>query len=197
MNRSILIVEDDTTTRNLLAANFGAMGYRVSCAGDVAEASALASEIWPDVVLLDRIVKGQPALAYARQLRSERRTADAAIIIIGSRVPRDPDAVAALESGADDYLIMPTPMEVLLAHVKAVMRRRPLHSKPTPSRSLDCPSIPPLDAPAREAATSSFARWYNVSALVHHAQQPVDRSGTCSGVRTVREAEIEGRGHVG
>jgi len=157
MEGSILVVEDDTTTRNLLAAQFGEMGYRVCCAGDVAEARALASEMWPDVVLLDRIVKGQPALTYAQQLRGDRRTADAAIIVIGSRVPQDPDAVAALESGADDYLSMPFSVEELLARVKAVVRRRPLHSTATPSRSRDGPSIAPLDASARDAATSGCA----------------------------------------
>jgi DNA-binding NarL/FixJ family response regulator len=137
MDGSILVVEDDTTTRNLLAARFGEMGYRVCCAGDVAEARALASEIWPDVVLLDRIVKGQPALTYVQQLRDDRRTADAVIIVIGSRVPQDPDAVAALESGADDYLIMPFSVEELLARVKAVVRRRPSHPTTTSSRSRD------------------------------------------------------------
>jgi len=131
MDRSILIVYDDATTRDLLAANFDALGYRVSCAGNVAEANALASTIAPDVVLLDRIVKGQPALVCARQLRSEQRTAEAAIIVIGSRVPKDPDAVVALDSGADDYLTTPFSMKVLLARVEAVMRRRPLHSKTT------------------------------------------------------------------
>ncbi|HEY6355261.1 MAG TPA: response regulator [Burkholderiaceae bacterium] len=157
MDGSILVVKDDATTRNLLAAQFVEMGYRVSCAGDMAEARALAHEIWPDVVLLDRIVKGQPASAYARQLRDDRCTADAAIIVIGSRVPHDPDAVAALESGADDYLIMPFLVEELLARVKAVVRRRRLHSTPTSSRSRDGPSIPPLDASAGEAAPSSRA----------------------------------------
>lgn len=132
MDRTILIVEDDATTRDLLAANFNAIGYRVSCAGDIAEASALASEIGPDVVLLDRIVKGQPALVCVRQLRSQLRTAEAAIIVIGSRVPKDPDAVVALDSGADDYLIMPFSMKMLLARVEAVMRRLPLHAKATP-----------------------------------------------------------------
>jgi len=140
MDGSVLVVEDDATTRNLLTAQFGAMGYRVSCAGDVAEARVLASEIRPDVVLLDRIVKGQPALTYVQQLRDDRRTADAVIIVIGSRVPHDPDAVAALESGADDYLIMPFSVEELLARVKAVVRRRPLHSTTTPSRSRDGPA---------------------------------------------------------
>jgi two-component system phosphate regulon response regulator PhoB len=132
MDRSILIVNDNATTRDMLAANLDAIGYRVSCAGDIAEASALASEIRPDVVLLERIVKGQPALVFARQLRSEWRTADAVIIVIGSRVPKDPDAVVALDSGADDYLIMPFSMKMLLVRVEAVMRRLPLHSKATP-----------------------------------------------------------------
>lgn len=132
MDRSVLIVEDDTTTRDLLAANFDAVGYRVSCAGDIAEASALACKIAPDLVLLDRIVKGQPALVLARHLRSERRTAKAAIIVMGSRVPRDPDAVVALDSGADDYVAAPFSMKMLLARVEAVMRRLPTRSKALP-----------------------------------------------------------------
>jgi DNA-binding response OmpR family regulator len=132
MDRTILIVEDDAMPRDLLAANFDAIGYRVSCAGNIAEARALTSDIAPDVVLLGRIVKGKSALVYVRQLRREQCTAEAAIIVIGWRVPKDPDPVVVLDSGADDYLIMPFSMKMLLVRVEAVKRRLPSHSKATP-----------------------------------------------------------------
>src|SRR5258706_15550068 len=100
MDSSIMVVEDDEATRNLLAANLGHAGYRVSCARDVLEARALAGEMRPDLVLLDRMVKGHPALTYARQLRSDQRTAGIAIIVIGAGPTQEQDAVTALESGA-------------------------------------------------------------------------------------------------
>jgi DNA-binding response OmpR family regulator len=132
MDGSILVVEDDAATCNLLATNLGKAGYRVCCARDVAEARTLVSEISPDVVLLDRMVQGQPVLTYARQLRNDRRTAGAAIIVIGSRLPQDPDVIAALESGADDYLDKPFSADELLARVRAVVRRRASLSARTP-----------------------------------------------------------------
>jgi two-component system, OmpR family, phosphate regulon response regulator PhoB len=124
MDGCILVVEDDAPTRDLLTANLELAGYRVSCACDVAEARALASEARPDVVLLDRMLTGHPALTYARQLRGDRRTAGVAIIVIGAGVAHGHDAVAALESGADDYLVKPIAVNELLARIKAIMRRR-------------------------------------------------------------------------
>jgi two-component system phosphate regulon response regulator PhoB len=124
MDGSILVIEDDEAIRGLLAANFGNAGYRVSCAGDFAEARALISETRPDLVLLERIVKGHPALTYARQLRCDQRTAGVAIIVIGAAPAQEQDTIAALESGADDYVVRPFSLNELLARVKAVMRRR-------------------------------------------------------------------------
>jgi two-component system phosphate regulon response regulator PhoB len=123
MDGSILVVEDDVAIRDLLAGNLGQAGYRVSCAADVPEAEALIREVRPDLTLLDWMLPGTPGLTFARQLRSNQRTAGISIIVVSAR-SEEHHKVAALESGADDYVTKPFSMRELLARIKAVMRRR-------------------------------------------------------------------------
>lgn len=122
MEGSILVVERESATRDLMAGNLQHAGYRVSCTGDIREAEALIRSLRPDIALLDWI-PGVPGLTFARQLRSDHRTADMSIIMVSTRAEEE-DRVAALESGADDYVMKPFSMRELLARVKAVLRRR-------------------------------------------------------------------------
>jgi two-component system phosphate regulon response regulator PhoB len=122
MQGSILVVEHDPATRELVADNLRHAGYRVACAADTAEAEVLARTTRPDAAVFDwspRI----PGLTFARQLRADRRTADTSIIIISERASEQ-DRIAALETGADDYVTKPFSVRELLARVKAVLRRR-------------------------------------------------------------------------
>jgi two-component system phosphate regulon response regulator PhoB len=123
MNACILVVEHDRATRELLAGNLKDAGYRVFCAGDVSEAEAAVREIRPDLTLLDWWLPGALGLAFARQMRGDRRTAHVSIIALSARSKED-DRIAALEGGADDYITKPFSMRELLARIKAVMRRR-------------------------------------------------------------------------
>ncbi len=123
MDCSILVVEDDAVTRDLLAGNLRHAGYQAFCAGDVPEAEAKVREIRPDLVLLDWLLPGTPGLTFARQLRGDQRTTDIAIILVSAR-SEEQDKIAALESGADDYVTKPFSMRELLARIKAVIRRR-------------------------------------------------------------------------
>jgi two-component system phosphate regulon response regulator PhoB len=122
MGGSILVVEGDAATRELLAANLSNAGYRVSSAADVAGADTLIRETRPDLVLLDWALPGIPGLTFARRLRSTPRTKDVPIILLSSRTDEQ-DRVAALEGGADDYVTKPFSMREVLARIKAVMRR--------------------------------------------------------------------------
>lgn len=122
MEGSILVVERNAATRDLVAGNLQHAGYQVSCAGDITEAEKLVRGFRPDVALLDW-TPGSPGLTFTRQLRSDRRTADISIIMVSARTDEE-DRVAALESGADDYVTKPFSMRELLARVKAVLRRR-------------------------------------------------------------------------
>lgn len=123
MDGAILVVEDETPARQLLAANLQSCGYKVRCAGDIAQAEALVREVRPDLVLLDWVLPGIPGLPFARRLRSDQRTRDISIVLISDR-SGEQDKVAALEGGADDYVTKPYSGRELLARIKAVMRRR-------------------------------------------------------------------------
>ena len=123
MDGSILVVEDQAPVRQQLAANLQNCGYKVLCATDVPEAEAVIRRVRPDLVLLDWILPGVPGMHFARRLRSDQRTRDISLVLLSDR-SNEEDKVAALECGADDYLIKPYSARELLARIKAVMRRR-------------------------------------------------------------------------
>jgi two-component system phosphate regulon response regulator PhoB len=123
MGGSILVVEDEAVTRDLLAANLQRAGYRVITAGDVPQAEARVRESRPDLVLLDWVLPAIPGPSFARRLRGDQRTKDISIVLLSARA-EEQDKITALESGADDYVTKPFSARELLARIKAVMRRR-------------------------------------------------------------------------
>jgi two-component system, OmpR family, phosphate regulon response regulator PhoB len=122
MDGSVLVVEEEASTRQLLAVDLRNSGFKVHCAGDIAQAEALVREVRPDLVLLDWVLPGIPGIPFARWLRGDRRTRDVSIVLISDRA-EEQDKVAALEEGVDDYVTKPYSGRELLARVKAVMRR--------------------------------------------------------------------------
>jgi two-component system phosphate regulon response regulator PhoB len=123
MDGSILVVEDEISARDLLATNLQHAGYRVSCADGVPDAELMLRQTRPDLVLIDWALPGIPGLSFARKLRRDQRTRDVSLVLISERV-EEHDKVAALEGGADDYVIKPYSLRELLARIKAVLRRR-------------------------------------------------------------------------
>jgi two-component system, OmpR family, phosphate regulon response regulator PhoB len=123
MEASVLVVDDDPAIRELLAANLAHAGYQVACAGSAAEAEAQLRERRPSVALLDWMLPGTSGLLLARQLRGDARTSGVAIIMPSAR-GEEQDKIAALETGADDYVTKPFSTRELLARIKAVLRRR-------------------------------------------------------------------------
>src|SRR4026209_338484 len=85
MGGSILVVEDETAVRDLLAANLQRAGYKVMTAGDVPQAEALVRDTRPDLVLLDWVLPGIPGLTFARRLRSDQRNKDISIVLLTAR----------------------------------------------------------------------------------------------------------------
>jgi two-component system, OmpR family, phosphate regulon response regulator PhoB len=123
MNGVILVVEDEPAIQELIAVNLEHAGHRVLRAANAREAEACVAEQLPDLVLLDWMLPGTSGLGYARQLRTDARTRDLPIIMLTARAT-EPDKLAGLEGGADDYITKPFSPKELLARIKAVLRRR-------------------------------------------------------------------------
>jgi DNA-binding response OmpR family regulator len=122
MSKHILLVDDDPLLRRSLAFNLERAGYRASTAANAEDALSLARRDPPDLVLLDIGLPGMDGLAALHLFRSERETP--VICLTGRR--RELDEILGLELGADDYVTKPFEIEVLLSHIKAVLRRSQL-----------------------------------------------------------------------
>jgi len=123
MPATVLIVEDEPAILELIAVNLEHAGFETLRADSAEIAGRLLSDILPDLVLLDWMLPGQSGLALARRLRGESRTRDMPLIFLTARAD-EPDKIAGLEAGADDYITKPFSPRELNARVKAVLRRR-------------------------------------------------------------------------
>ena len=137
----ILIVEDDSTIRSLLEMALLGAGYRhVSTAARGDEGLAEARRIVPDLVLLDVMLPGLDGFSIARRIRETPELSATRIIMVTARVESD-DICRGLDAGADDYVVKPFDRRVLLARVKAVLRRsHPQEPETFDGLALDVPS---------------------------------------------------------
>ncbi len=119
MAKHILLVDDDPLMRRSLAFNLEQAGYRASAAANAEDAVAMVRREAPDLVLLDI---GLPGMDGLDALRRFKEIAGVPVIFVTAR-RRELDEVLGLELGADDYVTKPFEVDVLLAHIKAVLRR--------------------------------------------------------------------------
>lgn len=123
MNNSlILVVEDDTSVRNLITTTLKAHNYRFLTAYNGSSAIAEASSHNPDIVLLDL---GLPDMDGVEIIQTIRSWSNMPIIVISAR-SEDSDKINALDAGADDYLTKPFSVEELLARIRVTQRRLPI-----------------------------------------------------------------------
>ena len=115
----ILVVEDDTSVRNLITTTLKAHGYRHQTAANGQTAILEASSYNPDIVLLDL---GLPDMDGVEIIRKIRSWSNMPIIVISAR-SEDNDKIVALDAGADDYLTKPFSVEELLARLRVTQRR--------------------------------------------------------------------------
>lgn len=115
----ILIVEDEIVTRRLLERTLETEGYAVSSAAGFEEASAMTDRGEHDLILLDVVLPTGDGLTLCRRIRARHRTP---IVMLTSKSDAT-DIVAALEIGADDYVVKPFDLRVLLARIRSHLRR--------------------------------------------------------------------------
>ena len=119
---TILVVEDETDVREMVADNFRVGGYAVSEAGSVAEALTVLSHGLPALILLDWMLPDASGIEFLRRLRREESTRELPVIMLTAR-GEEADRIRGLNVGADDYLAKPFSLRELEARVKAVLRR--------------------------------------------------------------------------
>ncbi len=117
----ILVVDDDDRLRNLLRRYLTEQGFRVTTAGDVAQARNKLRSLAFDLLVLDIMMPGESGLDLTRSLR---RDSDVPILLLTAMGESD-DRIDGLESGADDYLTKPFEPRELVLRIKAVLRRIP------------------------------------------------------------------------
>ena len=119
----ILIVEDEPAIAELIAVNLKHGGFVPVMAHDSVSAQRELDAVLPDAILLDWMLPGQSGVALARQWRKQARTKSIPILMLTARGD-EPDKVAGLDAGADDYITKPFSTQELLARIRAVLRRR-------------------------------------------------------------------------
>jgi len=119
----ILIVEDEPAIAELIAVNLRHGGFDSVVAQDSVTAQRELDAVLPDAILLDWMLPGQSGLSLARHWRKQLRTKDVPILMLTARGD-EPDKVAGLDAGADDYITKPFSTQELLARIRAVLRRR-------------------------------------------------------------------------
>lgn len=119
MTNTILVVDDQSSVRQLLQEYLTEQGYRVVTATDGQNALYSARHELPDLILLDIMMPKMDGYQFLRQYRLERQTP---VIVITAR-EEETDAVLGLDLGADDYIVKPFRMRELSARIRAVLRR--------------------------------------------------------------------------
>jgi DNA-binding response OmpR family regulator len=124
--RTILLVDDDALMRRSLAFHLEQAGYQVRTAASAEDAIESVRYAPPDLVVLDIGLPGKDGLEALREIKAQHNLP--VIFLTGRR--RELDEVVGLEMGADDYITKPFDVDVVLAHIKAVLRRTERNTQP-------------------------------------------------------------------
>ena len=118
----ILVAEDQSVSRHILAANLRKWGYDVTAVEDGTQAwEALQAEDAPQLVILDWLMPGMDGIEICRQIRRSPQTRPNYLILLTARRGQE-DKIRGLQSGADDYITKPFNREELRARVQVGIR---------------------------------------------------------------------------
>jgi two-component system, OmpR family, alkaline phosphatase synthesis response regulator PhoP len=126
---TILVVEDETDIQELVRYNLTKAGFSVYTVGTGEEALTAARDLQPAAIVLDLMLPGMGGIDVCGKLKSDEVTQAIPVIMLTART-EEADMVAGLETGADDYITKPFSPKVLVARLRAVMRRREVLATP-------------------------------------------------------------------
>ncbi|SFR07080.1 phosphate regulon transcriptional regulator PhoB [Poseidonocella sedimentorum] len=119
---TVLVVEDETSQREVLRYNLEADGFQVIMAENGEEALLQVDEYMPDIILLDWMIPLVSGIEVCRRIKLRSDTRAIPIIMLSAR-SEEIDRVRGLETGADDYMVKPYSVIELMARVRTQLRR--------------------------------------------------------------------------
>lgn len=122
-NQKVLVVDDEEDILELLKFNLSREGYQVPCAASGEQALGLVRSENPDLIVLDLMLPGIDGLEVTRRLKNDPNTKNLPIVMLTAK-GEEADIVTGLELGADDYITKPFSPRILVARVRAVLRRK-------------------------------------------------------------------------
>jgi DNA-binding response OmpR family regulator len=166
--RRVLVVEDEPTIAESVAARLRAEGFTVETAGDGPSAVAAARRRWPDAVVLDIMLPGFDGLEVCRRLHAERPVP---ILMLTAR-DDETDLLVGLAVGADDYLTKPFSMRELAARVHALVRRATRSGTPAEMLRLGDLEINRAERRVHRAGVEAQLTPTEFDLLLHLAERP-------------------------
>jgi adenylate cyclase len=124
----ILIVDDNSTNRDILATRLATQGYDLCQAADGEEALEAAKTLLPDLVLLDVMMPKLNGIDACRRIKNDPTLPFMSVILVTAKADTR-DIVAGLDAGADEYLTKPVDQAALTARVRSVLRLKSLHDR--------------------------------------------------------------------
>lgn len=119
---NILIVEDEEDIAELLEYNLARQGYQAEAVDTGEKGLQVCLETLPDLMILDLMLPKLSGLEVCKKLKSDPATAGVPVIMLTAKGEEE-DIIAGFEAGADDYVTKPFRPKVLLARVRALLRR--------------------------------------------------------------------------
>jgi DNA-binding response OmpR family regulator len=135
----VLVVEDEPTLAEAVAVRLRGEGFAVHVRGDGPAGVAAATELRPDLVVLDVMLPGYDGLEVCRRIQAERPVP---VLMLTAR-DDETDMLIGLGVGADDYMTKPFSMRELVARTKALLRRTERAARTVELASAEAPA-PPL-----------------------------------------------------
>jgi two-component system, OmpR family, alkaline phosphatase synthesis response regulator PhoP len=118
----ILVVDDEEDILELVRYNLSREGYKILCAASGEEGLKTARSENPDLIVLDLMLPGVDGLDVTKRLKADDATRKIPIVMLTAK-GEESDIVTGLELGAEDYITKPFSPKVLVARIRAVLRR--------------------------------------------------------------------------
>ena len=133
VKETILIVDDEQDIIELIKYNLKNEGYSILTAQTGEQAIKIAKQSRPDLMVLDLMLPGIDGLEVTKYLKNNEQTKDIPIVMLTAK-GEESDIVTGLELGANDYISKPFSPRVLVARIRAILRRRKKNSANTRDR---------------------------------------------------------------